>query len=379
MSSKSYAPSRDVSGGALAGGTSAGPAMLQVERASDQPFTGQLRPLNRVGTVQSDTVVVLFAGAKTPELRYPGDTLVPGWRPFRPSVQVLPVSTARIPLRAVVNSLTTFDEYPVDDVTLRVWVQLADAGGFAVVLDLIEEHGPGFGSYLMEQLQTKIESSVRGAFRLNNLSVLRRRLSGILQERWLPPSFAGGALVRCGLSVAEVSWPSASDTAQLASARPSAPEPTVNQFELSVDARLRRIWGRSCPVPLAGIAGAEVDGAATVVAACERPPSAYEVEQLREAFAELYDDPTVVLAVAGTRDYADIVRGWLEQVDHRRVTLLGVDVVRATDTLRIHLNTALTDSPKPGRGRPSTTGSEVEALRRLLPHRQIEFHSLAER
>ena len=76
---------------------------------------------------------------------------MPGWRPFRPPVQVLPVNTARIPLRAVVTSLTTFDEHAVDEVTLRVSVQLADADGFAVVLDLIEQHGPRFGTYLMER------------------------------------------------------------------------------------------------------------------------------------------------------------------------------------------------------------------------------------
>ena len=57
MTSKSYAPRRHVSGRALTDRpTSAESGMLRVEPASDQPFTGELRPLNRVGTVQPDTV-----------------------------------------------------------------------------------------------------------------------------------------------------------------------------------------------------------------------------------------------------------------------------------------------------------------------------------
>jgi hypothetical protein len=372
---KSFAPAREGSDHSPTGGSGA----LHVEPAVDQPFTGELRPLNRIGTVQPETVAVLISPSKPLELRYPGDTLMPGWRPFRPPLQVLPVSTAKIPLRAVVTSLTTFDDHPIDEVTLRVTVQLAERGGFAVVLELFEQHGPALGAYLMEQLQTKIESSVRGAFRLNNLSVLRRRLAGILEERWLPPSFAGGALVRCGLSIAEVRWPSITDGFSPATTRASAPEPTINQFELSMDARLRRLWLSQCPVAVAGIAGAQVDGSATVVAACETAPDAYERERLRQGFADLFDDPTLVLAVTGAQDYADIVRGWLDQVDHRNVTLLGVDVVRSSDTLRIHLSRPLDVGQTTVRGRPGPTGSETEALRRLLPHRRVEIDALVGR
>ena len=157
------------------------------------------------------------------------------------------MSTVRIPLRAVVSSLTTFDEHAVDEVTLRVSVQLAEHDGFAVVLDLIEKHGPRFGAYLMDDLQAKIESAVRGAFRLNTLSVLRRALAGILEERWLPPTFADGALVRRGMSVAEVRWPPPAHSAVGSQPAPTAPEPTINQFELSMDARLRRLWIARCP------------------------------------------------------------------------------------------------------------------------------------
>lgn len=359
--------------------TTAESGMLRVEPASEQPFTGELRALNRIATVQPDTVAAVISPSKPVLLRYPGDTLMPSWRPFRPPLQVLPVNTAVIPLRATVTSLTTFDEQAVDEVSLRLSVQLVERDGFAVVLDLLDRHGPRFGAQLLADLQAQIESAVRGAFRLNNLSVLRRALAAILEERWLPPTFAGEALVRRAMSVAEVRWPSGGSGPLPAARPPSVPESTITQFELSMDARLRRVWATRSPVQLAGIAGAQIDGTATVVAACEQPPGAHEIEQLREAFSELYDDASLVLAVTGTRDYADIVRGWLEQVDHRPVVLLGVDVVRSRDTLRIHLSSALARAGAATRGRPSGTGSEAEALRRLLPHRRVEFEALAEK
>ncbi len=244
MTSKTYTPGRRVSGARRRqhARLAPGSAFLRVEPASDQPFTGELRSLNRIGTVQPDTVVALMPPGKSVELRYPGDTLMPGWRPFRPPVQVLPVSTVRIPLRAVVSSLTTFDEHAVDEVTLRVSVQLAEHDGFAVVLDLIEKHGPRFGTYLMDDLQAKIESAVRGAFRLNTLSVLRRALAGILEERWLPPTFADGALVRRSMSVAEVRWP--------ASGLGAVGDPAHTHGARADDQPVRTLHGRSAAPPL---------------------------------------------------------------------------------------------------------------------------------
>jgi hypothetical protein len=380
VTSKSYAPGQRVTGGQVTGRTTAaGAGMLRVEPAEGQPFTGELQPLNRIATVQPDTVAAVFAPSQPVALRYAGDTLMPSWRPFRAPAQVLAVNVARIPLRATVSSLTTFDDHAVDEVTLRLTVQLAEHNGYAVVLGLIERHGPRFGTYLLEELQARIESAVRGAFRLNNLSVLRRALAAILEERWLPPTFADGALLRRSMSVLEVRWPSSQPSAAPTAQTASDPEPTINQFEVSMDARLRRIWAAQCPAQLAGIAGAKVDGEATVVAATEQRPDPGALQVLREAYAELYDDPSLVLAVTGTRDYADIVRGWLEAVDQRHVTLLGVDVVRSRDALRIHLGSALARAAFATRGRPSATGSEAEALRRLLPHRQVEFEALAER
>lgn len=338
---------------------------FEVEAAPEQPFTGTIRQLSRGGMVQPGTVAVLFPPGKPIELRYPGDTLSAGWRPFRAPIDVLPVNTNKIGLHVVVTGLTTFDAYPVDEVKLKVVVQLAPADGFRVVLDLVDRHGPAFGDQLMTELQTRIESSVQGAFRLNNLSVLRRRLGALLEERWLPPTFAEGALVRSDLSVSHVRWPSGSDMAT-GRARPAAPEPTISQFELSVDARLRRLWATRCPATLVGVAGAQVDGTAVVVASCEGAPEPVELAHLRQAYAELFDVDEVTLVVTGARDYADVARGWVEQVSAGRIHLIGVDMVRATDTLRIHVSKSLGTTPP----------AAIEALRRLLPQRRVEFENL---
>lgn len=360
MSSNLSAPLPDDDRSAMAAARS-----FVVESAPDQPFTGTIRQLSRGGIVQPGTVAVLFPPGKPVELRYPGDTLHAGWRPFRAPIDVLPVNTAKIGLNVVVTGLTTFDDHPIDEVALKVVVELAPADGYRVVLDLVEAHGPEFGNHLLTELQTRIETSVQGAFRLNNLSVLRRRLAAILEERWVPTSFADGALIRTGMSVSQVRWPSGSELS-VGRPRPAAPEPTISQFEISMDARLRRLWAARCPVALAGIAGAEVDGAAAVIASCEQPPEPVEVDRLRQVYAELYGDEDLTMVVTGARDYADIVTGWLDAVTEGRVHLLGVDLVRATDTLRIHHSKSLGRTP----------AAAIEALRRLLPQRRVEFESL---
>ena len=364
MSSNTSAPfpseAADHDRTALAAGRS-----FEVESVPEQPFTGAVRQLSRGGIVQPGTVAVLFPPGRPIELRYPGDTLSAGWRPFRAPIDVLPVNTAKIGLHATVTGLTTFDDYPIDEASLKVVVGLDPHDGFRVVLDLVEKHGPEFGAQLVADLQSRIESSVLGAFRLNNLAVLRRRLASILEERWLPPTFADGALLRSGFAIEQVRWPSGSDMT-LGRPRPAAPEPTISQFELSVDARLRRLWAARCPATLAGIAGADLDGTAAVVAACETAPEQVEIDHLRQAYAELFGTEDLTLVVTGARDYADVARGWVEQVSNGRIHLIGVDMVRATDTLRIHVSKSL------GRIPPVA----VSALTRLLPQRRVEFENL---
>jgi hypothetical protein len=379
----------------------------------DQPFTGQTRELNRLVRVQPGTVLVVFPPGERPKVRHPGETVLPTWNPFQYAALALPVTTGVVPLTMTISDLTTLDNQPVEQVTLRILVQLADAEDFAAVADLAAEFGDTFGAYLMQELQSKIESSVRGAFRMNRLGDLRRHtVAAVLEDRWIPLSFANGTLVRRGLTITDVAWPSVPQAAAAstgstsshpaattsarsdahtfdrqraqqsdrpAAPRPVAPPPTptpaTGQLELSLDARLRRVWWSGSMAPLLGIAGAVVGSDATVVAVCSQRPGEHEMVRVRAAFAELYGERTTCLVVSDAGDYESLVGSWLEQVDDDNVVLRTVESLRDGDLLRITLDRPLASPDQAYFGRPSLNGSEVEALRRLLPHRHIEFVS----
>ena len=238
----------------------------------DQPFTGQTRELNRLVRVQPGTVLVVFPPGERPKVRHPGETVLPTWNPFQYASLALPVTTGVVPLTMVVSDLTTLDNQPVEQVTLKITVQLADAEDFAAVADLAAEFGDTFGAYLMQELQSKIESSVRGAFRMNRLADLRRHtVAAVLQDRWIPLSFANGTLVRRGLTVIDVGWPAVAEVPAVASpaampasgARPTEPgqsaaAPTERRSGAAVDRAAGAVPGR--PAPPGVVVG--VDGSA---------------------------------------------------------------------------------------------------------------------
>ena len=364
----------------------------------DQPFTGQTRELNRLVRVQPGTVLVVFPPGERPKVRHPGDTVLPTWNPFQYASLALPVTTGVVPLTMTISDLTTLDHQPIEQVTLKILVQLTDAENFTAVADLAAEFGDTFGAYLMQQLQSNVESSVRGAFRMNRLADLRRHtVAAVLEDRWIPLSFANGTLVRRGLTVIDVAWPQtiasaptptttpvATDPGAPTPARmpsqPTQPRPATSgsaslggQLELSLDARLRRVWWSGSMAPLLGIAGAVVGSDATVVAVCSEPPGEHEMARLRGAFTELYGERTTCLVVSEASDYESLVASWLEQVDDDNVVLRNVESLRDGDLLRITLDRPLASPEQAHPGWPSLNGSEVEALRRLLPHRHIEF------
>lgn len=366
----------------------------------EQPFTGQTRELNRLIRVQPGTVLVVFPPGERPKVRHPGETVLPTWNPFQYASLALPVTTGVVPLTMTINELTTLDHHTIDQVTLKILVQLADVEEFAAVADLAAEFGDTFGAYLLQQLQSKVESSVRGAFRMNRLADLRRHtVAAVLEDRWIPMSFANGTLIRRGLTVTDVAWPQAAEPAATpdrtesradgsrpaasprtgppAQPRPAAPAtgPVLGQLELSLDARLRRVWWSGSMAPLIGISGATVGAEATVVAVCSEPPGEHELVRLRGAFTELYGERTTCLVVSDARDYESLVASWLEQVDDDNVMLRNVESLRDGDLLRITLDRPLASPEQAHPGWPSQTGSEVEALRRLLPHRHLELIS----
>ncbi|MDN5804238.1 MAG: hypothetical protein L0H26_06595, partial [Microlunatus sp.] len=338
----------------------------------DQPFTGQTRELNRLVRVQPGTVLVVFPPGERPRVRHPGETVLPTWNPFQYAALALPVSTGVVPLTMTISDLTTLDNQLIEQTTLKILVQLSDTEGFAAVAELAAEFGDTFGAYLMQQLQSKIESGVRGAFRMNRMSDLRRQtLASVLEDRWLPLSFANGTLLRRGLTVLDVAWPQPRSSGETSGSTVAgaSPGPLIDnrpeagpartgtaslrgQLELSIDARLRRVWWSGSITPLIGVAGAVVGSEATVVVVCAQPPAAYDTSRLEESFARLYGERTICLVVSDATDYPALVRSWLDQVDNGHVSLRQVDSLRDGDLLRITLDRPLASPEEAHRRRP---------------------------
>lgn len=264
--------------------------------------------------------------------------------------------------------------------------------------DLAAEFGDTFGSYLLQQLQSKV-SSVRGAFRMNRLADLRRHtVAAVLEDRWIPVSFANGTLIRRGLTVTDVTWPGLPNPTLSRSApspdrtaagprrvrvpvlRPSLAGRTLHRARAGTARALpRRQAAPSLAVrsmaPLVEISGATTGAEATVVAVCSELPGEHELVRLRGAFTDLYGERTTCLVVSDARDYESLVASWLEQVDNDNAMLRNVESLRDGDLLRITLDQPLASPEQAHPGWPSQTGSEVEALRRLLPHRYLELIS----
>ena len=77
-------------------------------------LTGDPHPLDRLVSVQPNTVVVVFEQDSVPRLKFPGDYLTPGcFPPLRP-VQVLAVNTAPVELDVTVDHLITLDGHEIE-------------------------------------------------------------------------------------------------------------------------------------------------------------------------------------------------------------------------------------------------------------------------
>lgn len=389
------------------------------------PFTGRLERLDRLGMVRPGTVVLGFEAGSPPMLKTPGELLIPSWLPFLSGVDVLPVTTEPVDLLVRVKDLQTMDGHPINHVDLEVSVALVEDNEHAVVLTLAQQFGPRLGSHLMREVSKGVESAVRGAVRMNSLHSLRHQsVVQILRDRWMPRAFAGDALTLTGFSVREVAWPGASvgngagrgsqlRTGGATGDRPApavaAPDqhgddqtgepagkdpagegpagedqsppppqqpskPQQPRLELSLDARLARIWRANCPAGLRGIASATAHEEVTVIAVSTAEPGAYETSRLTELFGDLLLDRRLCLVIAVADSYEEIVRTWFHRVSSAGA-VVGVEVLGRDDVLRVHLDAPLPTAERARRGNPSADGSEGQALLQLLPFRTIEFVS----
>jgi hypothetical protein len=363
------------------------------ELALGMKLTGDPHALDRLVTVQPNTVVVVFEQDSVPRLKFPGEYLTPGLLPSLRPVQVLAVNTAPVELDVTVDHLVTLDGHEIERCLVRVTVQLTDRDNYASVAGLAAEYGTELEAYLLQRVETEVAMEMHAAVKMNRLADLRRQtVQQVLAERWLPRSFAGGALVRREFAVVEVSWPkdsavsvpiaqpSASEVDQTVSVlrpapaarlAPTSPRPFVT--ELTMDARLRRIWRRYAEPALRAIAGAKVGSSATVVAVVDREPGAYEGSRLREAFGIHFEDRNVHFVAAVADSYEDLVRAWFKQVDGSPGRLVSVRSVGDDSILRIGVDHALRSAEERARGLSVGTQADREALRQLVPHERVEF------
>jgi hypothetical protein len=363
------------------------------EPALGMKLTGDPHPLDRLVSVQPNTVVVVFEQDSVPRLKFPGEYLTPGLLPSLRPVQVLAVNTAPVELDVTVDHLLTLDGHELERCLVRVTVQLTDRDNYASIAGLAAEYGTELEAYLLQRVETEVAMEMHAAVKMNRLADLRRQtVQQVLADRWLPRSFAGGALVRREFAVVEVSWPkdsaasvqiaqtSASEvdkTVSVLKPPPAAPSARTSTAlfvtELTMDARLRRIWRRYAEPELRAIAGAKVGNSATVVAVADREPGAYEGSRLREAFGIHFEDRNVHFVAAVADSYEDLVRAWFKQVDGSPGRLVSVRSVGDDTILRIGVDHALRSAEERTRGLSVGTQADREALRQLVPHERVEF------
>jgi hypothetical protein len=362
------------------------------EPALGMKLTGEPHPLDRMVNVQPNTVVVLFEQDTAPRLKFPGEYLTPGLLPSLRPVQVLAVNTAPVDLDVTVDHLVTMDGHDIEKCTVRVTVQLTERDRYASVTGLAAEYGTELEAHLLQRVESDVVAGMHAAVKMNRLADLRRpTVQQELAERWLPRSFAGGTLVRRDFDVREISWPkdgplsvpipqtkSPKVEAPGSAARP-APSPIARAastplvMDLSMDARLRRVWRRYADPELRGIAGAKIGNFATVIAVVDREPGAYEGSRVREAFGNYYEDRSVHFVAAVADTYEDLVRAWFKQVDGSPGRLVSVRSFDEESVLRIGVDQALRSAEERARGLSVGSQSDREALRRLVPHERVEF------
>ena len=366
-------------------------------RASAEPtlgmkLTGEPHPLDRMVTVQPNTVAVLFEQDSTPRLKFPGEYLTPGLLPSLRPVRVLAVNTSPVELDVTVDHLVTMDGHDIERCTVRVTVQLSDRDRYSSVAGLAAEYGTELETHLLERVESDVATGMHAAVKMNRLADLRRQtVQQELAERWLPRTFASGALVRRDFDVREITWPKDGPISvpipQTKSPRvipavtprrsPAAPIPSLvskpRAMELTMDARLRRIWRRIAEPELRGIAGVKIANSATVVAVVDREPGAYEGSRLREAFGSYFEDRGLHFVAAVADTYEDLVRAWFKQVDGSPGRLLSVRSVDDDSMLRIGVDQALRSAEERARGLSVGTQADREALHQLVPHERVEF------
>lgn len=338
--------------------------------------------LDRLVVVRPNTVAVVVPSDQPPAVRRPGEKLRPSPVSGKRSYVVV-VSTAVTRLDLTLDYLLVLDrDQPLERVKVRIGVQVSDRDDYAGLIKAELLNHTDLDAYLMGCVERELAKRIRYGMTVNWLADLQpATLERVLAERWVPAAFADGVLVRKSFAVLEIAEPERAGRALHAvpSGGPYMPgdsEPTAtlppSDLDLTMDAGLRRRWSRHVDLPLAGIAGAKVDGRATVIAVSTGEPGAQEHTALRQAYRDYYSDRHVRLVTAVGQTYEDLVRAWFRQIDSWPRRLVAIDSDDEA-VLRVDIDQGRLSAEERAAGVSVGRESDREALERLLPHERIEF------
>jgi hypothetical protein len=368
--------------------------VVRSDNALGHRLASEPQLLERMVSVRPQTVAVILTRDQPPQLKYPGEMLRPSLVPSLRPVRVVVVSTAVTNLDVTASDLVSLDGYPIDRVKVRLAIQLNDSERYASLVDLIADHAADLDDHLLRLVQHEVTNSLQQAVRMNRLTDLHRQtLQQVLEDRWLPRALAGGALLRRSFTVlespspptTEANWltddtevmplgttpqqPSPYSRPRLALAPPLAARP---RFDLTMDARLRRVWHDYTDQELLGIAGAMERDGATVIAVTSRKVGAYDGSRLEEAFKHYYADGHVRFVSAVAESYEGVVRAWFAEVDNSRGQLISV---QSEDNTTLRIGILADQRGSQGAVHEVSVGrhADRQALRALLPHERVEF------
>ena len=312
-------------------------------------LVSDLRRLDQLVTVRPHTVAVVFEPTRPPRLAHPGDYLLPRLRRAARPTHLLVVNTGAVELDVTVDRLRSFDRLDAGDVTLRLTVQLI--GADESLLGVAATLGADLESYLLAEVTAAVATATRAVVSAYQADSLRDPafLSGLV-SKWLPPSLAGGLL----------SWTEIAVVGGLG-----------HSFTLARDPELAAIWEREVGVPLRGIAAAQVATTGTVIAVPLEPLSDERAERAQIAFSRHFRSGAEVLAPPAT-NCDELVHAWFTYVDGSTRRMRGVQA-DDLEVLRICVGRELAANVDMEAGLAIGSRSQRAALRRLVPHRRLEF------
>ena len=184
-------------------------------------FASDPATVSGISIVQDGTSVLVFPDSGPPSVLGAGEIVRPGLRRGRTPTSVV-ISHHRFSLDLTLDAMRTADDRRVEGALLRVVLQLREDDRSAALGRLAQEHGPDLETELLARVATELAAAVTavvGTSRLDDL--LAGGLSAALGERGLPPSFADGIVVRRGLDVVSVDWPTEVGRAPVAGGSPA--------------------------------------------------------------------------------------------------------------------------------------------------------------